>query len=128
MLKWYACTLAELSCIIGNLFAELSPPCDHCGEEGLTLTGTTVTGNAGTLYILPDRFCFEGCAADAATVDRMRKGRCINAEAGTGTERAFGIQRNCKVQGSNKAHVHDYEQYGALPKEIPLHACKPDTG
>lgn len=28
----YACTAAELSCIIGNIFAELSPPCEECGE------------------------------------------------------------------------------------------------
>ena len=35
MLKRYACTRAELSCIIGNLFVELSPPCEHCGEDTL---------------------------------------------------------------------------------------------
>lgn len=52
MLKRYACTWAELSCIIGNLFIELSPPCERCGEDALTITGTTVTGNKGTLFAL----------------------------------------------------------------------------
>ena len=31
MLTRYACTAAELSCVIGNIFAELSPPCAACG-------------------------------------------------------------------------------------------------
>ena len=46
MLTRYACTAAELSCVIGNIFAELSPPCAACGAEVLQITGTTVTGNA----------------------------------------------------------------------------------
>lgn len=49
MLTRYACTAAELSCVIGNIFAELSPPCAACGAEVLQITGTTVTGNAATL-------------------------------------------------------------------------------
>lgn len=58
MLKRYACTRAELSCIIGNLFIELSPPCERCGEDALTITGTTVTGNKGTLFITAAGFDF----------------------------------------------------------------------
>lgn len=51
MLTRYACTAAELSCVIGNIFAELSPPCAACGAEVLQITGTTVTGNAATLTV-----------------------------------------------------------------------------
>lgn len=69
MLKRYACTRAELSCIIGNLFIELSPPCERCGEDALTITGTTVTGNKGTLFVTAAGFDFEGCAEDAVTID-----------------------------------------------------------
>lgn len=64
MLKRYACTRAELSCIIGNLFVELSPPCEHCGEDTLTITGTTVTGSKATLFVTAVGFDFEGCAED----------------------------------------------------------------
>lgn len=35
MLTRYACTAAELSCVIGNIFAELSPPCAACGVDFL---------------------------------------------------------------------------------------------
>ena len=41
MLTRYACTAAELSCVIGNIFAELSPPCEECGVERVTIKGTT---------------------------------------------------------------------------------------
>lgn len=87
----YACTRAELSCIIGNLFVELSPPCSCCGGGALTITGTTVNGNAGALTVTEAGFDFEGCAEDTAMIDRIRKVRCINAEAGTRKEGAFGI-------------------------------------
>jgi hypothetical protein len=49
-----------LSCIIGNLFIELSPPCERCGEDALTITGTTVTGNKGTLFVTAAGFDFLG--------------------------------------------------------------------
>lgn len=41
MLTRYACTAAELSCVIGNIFAELSPPCAACGAAG-RIDGKTV--------------------------------------------------------------------------------------
>ena len=91
MLTRYACTVAELSCVIGNIFAELSPPCAACGAEVLQITGTTVTGNAATLTVTEAGFDFEGCAEDAVTIDRIRKGRCINAEAGARKKGTFGI-------------------------------------
>ena len=38
----YACPRRELSCIVGNLFVELEPPCDHCAAgDSLTICGTT---------------------------------------------------------------------------------------
>ena len=58
MLTRHACTAAELSCVIGNIFAELSPPCGDCGAERVTITGTTVTGNAATLTITEAGFDF----------------------------------------------------------------------
>ena len=66
MLTRYACTAAELSCVIGNIFAELSPPCAACGAEVLQITGTTVTGNAATLTVTEAGFDFDGCADDTA--------------------------------------------------------------
>ena len=74
MLTRYACTVAELSCVIGNIFAELSPPCAACGAEVLQITGTTVTGNAATLTVTEAGFDFDGCADDTAMIERMRKG------------------------------------------------------
>lgn len=74
MLTRYACTAAELSCVIGNIFAELSPPCAACGAEVLQITGTTVTGNAATLTVTEAGFDFDGCADDTAMIERMRKG------------------------------------------------------
>lgn len=64
MLTRYACTAAELSCVIGNIFAELSPPCAACGAEVLQITGTTVTGNAATLTVTEAGFDFDGSADD----------------------------------------------------------------
>lgn len=73
MLTRYACTAAELSCVIGNIFAELSPPCAACGAEVLQIAGTTVTGNAATLTVTEAGFDFDGCADDTAIIERMRK-------------------------------------------------------
>lgn len=75
MLTRYACTAAELSCVIGNIFAELSPPCAACGAEVLQITGTTVTGNAATLTVTEAGFDFDGCADDTAMIERMRSWR-----------------------------------------------------
>lgn len=118
MLTRYACTAAELSCVIGNIFAELSPPCAACGAEVLQITGTTVTGNAATLTVTEAGFDFDGCADDTAMIERMRKGRCIYAKTGAGAERTDGIQRDCESERPCKAHLHDHEFDGALPIEL----------
>lgn len=44
-----ACKGAELSCIIGNIFTELRPPCDMCGGEAVTIHGITPTGHEATI-------------------------------------------------------------------------------
>ncbi|EQB20070.1 hypothetical protein UNSWDHB_2656 [Dehalobacter sp. UNSWDHB] len=91
--------------------------------------GLTITGNAGTLVVTAAGFDFYGCADDTATIERIRKGRCIYDEAtGAGAQRANGIQRGCEVQRPYKAHIHDHEQHGAFPEEIPIYPCEPDTG
>lgn len=66
----------ELSCIIGNLFTALEPPCDECGQpgqDGITLTGTTHSGKTGKLVITGDRCVFYGDPEDLALV---LSGRC----------------------------------------------------
>lgn len=128
MLTRYACTAAELSCVIGNIFAELSPPCAACGAEVLQITGTTVTGNAATLTVTEAGFDFDGCADDTAMIERMRKGRCIYTKTGAGAERTDGIQRDCESERPCKAHLHDHEFDGTLPEEIPFYTGKPHTG
>lgn len=48
----YACPRRELSCIVGNLFVELEPPCDHCAVgDSLTICGTTYAGTRATLTV-----------------------------------------------------------------------------
>ena len=52
MLTEYACPRRELSCIVGNLFVELEPPCDHCAAgDSLTICGTTYAGTRATLTV-----------------------------------------------------------------------------
>ena len=54
MLTEYACTRRELSCLIGNLFTEIEPPCERCGAaDVLTISGTTYTGS-GRFLPLPN--------------------------------------------------------------------------
>jgi hypothetical protein len=114
--------------VIGNVFAELSPPCDGCGTEILQIKGTTVTGNAATLTVTEAGFDFDGCADDTAIIQRMRKGRCIYAKTGAGAERANRIQRDCEGERPCKAHIHDNKFDRTLPEEISLYACEQDTG
>lgn len=51
-----ACKGAELSCIIGNIFTELRPPCDMCGGEAVTIHGITPTGRKQCTTIKGGRF------------------------------------------------------------------------
>ena len=58
----FACRPEELSCIVGNLFTGISPPC-----------GITHSGNSGRLVIKGDRCLFYGLPDDLRAV---RNGVC----------------------------------------------------
>lgn len=75
MLKEYACTRQELSCIIGNLFIEIEPPCDRCGPDDLMICGTTYAGSKAVLIVTPDGFKFDG---DDSEVKAIRERRCLH--------------------------------------------------
>ena len=55
-------TPPELSCLIGNLFTELEPPCGagQLEADGITLYGWTISGERGELHIFPDHCTFTG--------------------------------------------------------------------
>lgn len=112
-----ACKGAELSCIIGNIFTELRPPCDMCGGEAVTIHGITPTGHEATITLTAAGFDFEGCAEDTALLQRIRKARCIYAGTREGTQRAVRIQCDCEGERPCKAYLHDHEQHGALPEK-----------
>lgn len=60
---------SELSCIIGNLFERLEPPCRTCDLRSstyLVLCGITHNQNYGRLTIQSDRCVFEGKPEDLA--------------------------------------------------------------
>ena len=47
---------AEVSCIIGNILAELEQPCQSCQPDGaVALTGRSPAGGAVTVRMLPGR-------------------------------------------------------------------------
>ncbi len=75
MLRAYACTHRELSCIIGNLFSEIEPPCEQCKDlDALTISGTTYTGARAVLTVTEYGFTFDG---DPAEVERIRERWCL---------------------------------------------------
>lgn len=75
MLTEYACTRRELSCLIGNLFTEIEPPCERCGAaDVLTISGTTYTGSRAVLTVTEYGFTWEG---DPAEVEEIRERRCL---------------------------------------------------
>ena len=45
----FSCPPGELSCIIGNLFVSLEPPCKYVRSTHLMLCGITHSGNSGRL-------------------------------------------------------------------------------
>lgn len=67
-------TPAELSCMVGNLFAELEPPCDVPFAPGITLCGITPAGNRAVLLVHRDFCIFRGEAGD---LESARRG-CLN--------------------------------------------------
>ena len=66
----------ELSCLVGNLFAELEPPCEKdLDPEWLILCGRTPAGREAMLLICRDRCTFIGCPED---LNAARNGKCPN--------------------------------------------------
>lgn len=75
MLTEFACTRRELSCIIGNLFTEIEPPCERCGAaDEITISGTTYAGSRAVLIITEHGFRFDGPAEE---VEQIRERRCL---------------------------------------------------
>ncbi len=64
----------KLSCLVGNLFAELEPPCDkQYDPDGLMLCGRTTSGREAMLLICRDRCTFIG---DPEDLKAARNGKC----------------------------------------------------
>ena len=65
---------AELSCIIGNLFTSVQPPCEYlCGDD-LVVCGVTHSQQYGKLTVKNDFCVFEGDPEDLYAV---LKSKCI---------------------------------------------------
>ena len=106
MLTEYACTRRELSCIIGNLFTEIEPPCKRCGDaDEITISGTTYTGSRAVLTVTRFGFTFDG---DPAEVERIRERRCLIGEQKE-TGGANGICDHHKGERPCEAHVSNDE-------------------
>ena len=50
----FACRPDEVSCLIGNLFTEIEPPCGCPPTAALTICGRTHSGNTGRLVVRQD--------------------------------------------------------------------------
>jgi hypothetical protein len=73
---------AQLSCLIGNLFAELEPPCAEPDEpETLTLCGKAPSGREAMLFVYQEHCLFVG---DPEDLDAARNGRCPDRRCGRG--------------------------------------------
>lgn len=63
----------ELSCVIGNLFAGLNPPCEFNAGGAIVVCGKTWSGSDGRLVIEKDRCTFYGETQD---IETAMSGRC----------------------------------------------------
>ena len=77
----FSCPPSELSCIIGNLFVSLEPPCKYVRSTHLMLCGITHSGNSGRLTVLGDRCAFYGLARD---LEAARNGPCLERRCDRG--------------------------------------------
>lgn len=98
----YACSKSELSCIIGNLFTELTTPCGLCNEDEVIITGRTYEGEEVRLIILEDGFLFDG---EEDLISNITQRRCINIERNA-AKSAIGTQRDYESKRSSKTHFH----------------------
>lgn len=70
----FSMPIVELSCLVGNLFAELEPPCNEKQDPaGLVLCGRTKSGQNASLLICWDRCTFVGSRED---YNAARNGKC----------------------------------------------------
>lgn len=69
---------SELSCVIGNLFEGLEPPCDSLKSEELTIGGMTFSGKSCTVTVHDGYIDFEGSEEDIRAVmdSRCLERRC----------------------------------------------------
>lgn len=82
----FACRKQELSCIIGNLFTEIEPPCDLCGVANeIMICGNTYTGTRAVLIVTEHGFKYSGKAID---IERIREKGCA-IEPKTATEKSI---------------------------------------
>lgn len=71
----------ELSCIIGNLFTAIQPPCDlRCGSD-LVICGMTHSQRYGTLTVKSDCCIFCGEPEDLSAV---LNGQCLERKCRDG--------------------------------------------
>jgi len=63
--------------LIGNLFAEVQPPCAIPEKDIITINGTTVTGKPAILKIDGDTILFCG---DFDDFDKARNNLCLNCQ------------------------------------------------
>lgn len=70
----FACTPAETSCLLSNLFTELRPVCGRCEGDAVVLCGLTYEGEEQTVVLRDYGFDYSG---RQETVEQIRKRRCI---------------------------------------------------
>lgn len=66
----FACTPAETSCLLSNLFTELRPVCGRCGGDAVVLCGLTYEGEEQVVVLRDYGFDYSG---RRETVERIRK-------------------------------------------------------
>ena len=71
----------KLSCLIGNLFVGIAPPCDVKEHCTLAVCGSTHSGRPARMLIYPDRCEFFG---DPNDLDRVRTSMCLERRCGHG--------------------------------------------
>lgn len=76
----------ELSCVIGNLFVGLNPPCGLCADDAIVVCGKTQSGRDGRLVIERDRCTFYG---DIRDLEMVLDGRCPERRCRDGRQGVF---------------------------------------
>ena len=94
----FACTPAETSCLLSNLFTELRPVCGRCGGDAVVLCGLTYEG--GRTGRRPSGLWLRLFRPAAKRSRDIRKRRCIN---GNPAETTSGISG--RLTGGNPLHV-----------------------